>query len=228
MTRYATGRTAGSGAKMRSTLAPMAQPPTRPPVGPLVFATANPHKVEEVRAKLGPDSGLELLGLRDIGCDEPLPETTGTIPGNALEKARYVRERYGRDCFAEDSGLEVDALRGRPGVDTADYSGTRDDDANMDKVLGELSAYRLPGQRTARFRAVIALCLGGEEHVFEGAIEGRIAFAKTGDGGFGYDPIFIPVGHQHTFAELPAEVKRRISHRARAVEALVELLTGRG
>ena len=205
----------------------MAQPPTRTAVGPLVFATANPHKVAEVRAKLGDGHPLELLSLRDIDCREELPETSGTIPGNALEKARYVRDRYGRDCFAEDSGLEVDALRGRPGVDTAHYSGSRDDAANMDRVLRELEEFPLPGQRTARFRAVIALCMGGEERLFEGTVEGRIAFAKTGDGGFGYDPIFVPEGHRHTFAELPEAVKRDISHRARAVEGLVGFLTAR-
>ena len=202
----------------------MDQPAPRPAATPLVFATANPHKVAEVRGKLGPAAPLELLSLRDIGCAEELPETTGTIPGNALEKARYVRDRYGRDCFAEDSGLEVDALDRRPGVDTAHYSGARDDAANMDKVLGELADYPLPGQRRARFRAVIALCRGGEERLFEGTVEGRIAFAKTGDGGFGYDPIFIPEGHRHTFAELPADVKRGISHRARAVEGLLRAL----
>ena len=197
-------------------------------VGPLVFATANPHKVEEVRAKLGADSPLQLLSLSDIGCTKELPETTGTIPGNALQKARYVRDHYRRDCFAEDSGLEVDALGGRPGVDTAHYAGTRDNDANMDKVLAELSDVKAAEGRRARFRAVIALCLGGEEHTFEGTVEGHIAFAKTGDGGFGYDPIFIPDGHRHTFAELGDEVKTEISHRARAVEGLVGRLSAAG
>ncbi len=193
-------------------------------VAPLVFATANPHKVQEVTAKLGP--GAILRSLTDIGCTEDLPETTGTIPGNALQKARYVRDHYGVDCFAEDSGLEVDALGGRPGVDTAHYSGTRDNEANMDKVLAELAevgAADIPSRR-ARFRAVIALCKDGREELFEGTVEGHIAFAKTGSGGFGYDPIFVPEGHHHTFAEMPGEVKLGISHRARAVEGLVREL----
>ena len=211
----------------------MTQPDTTPPdanapagtkVAPMVFATANPHKVAEVAAKL--DGAVTLLSLADIGCREELPETTGTIPGNALQKARYVRDAYGVDCFAEDSGLEVDALDGRPGVDTAHYSGTRDNDANMDKVLAELAEQKTPEARRARFRAVIALCRGGEEHTFEGTVEGHIAFAKTGDGGFGYDPIFIPDGHRHTFAELDGAVKLDISHRARAVAQLVGHLLG--
>lgn len=189
---------------------------------PLVFATANPHKVQEVIAKLGP--GTSLRNLTDIGCTEALPETTGTIPGNAMQKARYVRDTYGVDCFAEDSGLEVDALDGRPGVDTAHYSGSRDNDANMDKVLAELIGAKDIASRRARFRAVIALCREGRESLFEGTVEGHIAFAKTGHGGFGYDPIFVPEGHRHTFAELPEEVKLNISHRARAVEGLVAWL----
>lgn len=189
----------------------------------LVFATANPHKVAEVRAKLG--DGYRLRGLRDIGCDEGLPETTGTIPGNALQKARYVRDHYNVDCFAEDSGLEIDALDGRPGVDTAHYGGTRDNDSNMAKVLAEMNDVTDPNARTARFRAVIALCRGTEEQTFEGVVEGRIAFAKTGHGGFGYDPIFIPEDHRHTFAELPDDIKLTISHRARAVELLLAALT---
>ncbi len=202
----------------------MALPPNQPTPAPLVFATANPHKIQEVMAKLGP--GGSLRSLTDIGCTEELPETTGTIPGNALQKARYVRDTYGVDCFAEDSGLEVDALDGRPGVDTAHYSGTRDNDGNMDRVLSELADVGANdiASRKARFRAVIALCKDGREEVFEGTVEGHIAFAKTGDGGFGYDPIFVPQGHHHTFAELGEEVKLGISHRARAVEQLVKVL----
>ncbi len=175
-------------------------------------------------AKLGP--GAVLRSLTDIGCTEELPETTGTIPGNALQKARYVRDTYGVNCFAEDSGLEVDALDGRPGVDTAHYSGSRDDDANMDKVLSELRTAGAEdiASRRARFRAVIALCMDGREELFEGEVAGHIAFAKTGSGGFGYDPIFVPDGHHHTFAELPQEVKLGISHRARAVDGLVKEL----
>ena len=204
-----------------------------PKVGQLVFATANPHKVAEVAAKLralaaaggGATDVPVLLGLRDIGCAEELPETTGTIPGNALQKARYVRDRYGVDVFAEDSGLEVEALDGRPGVDTAHYSGRRDDEANMARVLAELAEHTDVGARRARFRAVIALCLrDGREEAFEGTVEGHIAFAKTGGGGFGYDPIYIPEGHERSFAELDPSIKQGISHRARAVERLAAWL----
>ncbi len=197
----------------------------------LVFATANPHKVAEVAAKLAELSALQsqpplpLLGLQDIGCLEELPETTGTIPGNAMQKARYVRDHYRVNVFAEDSGLEINALEGRPGVDTAHYSGSRDHEANMDRVLAELAHVTSPEARAARFVAVFALCLvDGREWLFEGSVEGQIAFAKTGSGGFGYDPIFMPEGHTQTFASLPDTVKLEISHRARAVIQLAEVL----
>ena len=187
----------------------------------LVFATANPNKVREIQAKLG--DAYAFRSLRDIGCREAVPETSPTLEGNALQKARYVAERYGVDCFAEDSGLEVDALRGLPGVDTAHYAGPqRDAEANMRKVLEGLGD---APDRRARFRAVIALVRAGREpQLFEGAVEGRIARGMRGDGGFGYDPIFVPEGHDATFAELPQAVKKEISHRSRAVAKLVAYL----
>jgi len=186
----------------------------------LVFATANPNKVAEVKMKLG--DGYDFLSLADIGCTEEIPETTGTLEGNALQKARYVKDTYGYDCFAEDSGLEIDALNNRPGVDTAHYSGSRDAAANMTKVLAELTG---EVHRTARFRAVIALIVDGKEELFEGRVDGWIAKDMAGDGGFGYDPIFIPEGHTQTFAQLPQDVKKGISHRSRAVEKLIARLT---
>lgn len=185
----------------------------------LVFATANPNKVTEVKAKLGDE--YDFLSLTDIGCTEEIPETTGTLEGNALQKARYVKDKYGYDCFAEDSGLEIDALDNRPGVDTAHYSGSRDANANMTKILNELEGQV---QRNARFRAVIALIQEDKEELFEGRVDGWIAKEMAGNGGFGYDPIFIPQGHTQTFAQLPQEIKKGISHRSRAVEKLVNYL----
>jgi XTP/dITP diphosphohydrolase len=188
----------------------------------IVFATNNPHKIAEVRRILG--DHYDFLSLQDIDCNEELPETTGTIPGNAAQKARYVWENYRMDCFSEDSGLEIAALDGRPGVDTAHYSGSRDPDANMDKVLAELAD---TADRRAQFRAVIALVLGGELHTFEGTCPGHITTAKHGTGGFGYDPIFIPEGEDRTFAQMDAAEKGPISHRGRAVRQLTAFLTDR-
>ncbi len=185
----------------------------------LVFATANKNKIAEVKLKLG--EGYNFLSLDDIGCTEEIPETTGTLEGNALQKARYVKDTYGYDCFAEDSGLEIDALDNRPGVDTAHYSGSRDATANMTKVLNELDGQV---QRNARFRAVIALIQGDREELFEGRVDGYIAKEMAGEGGFGYDPIFIPEEHKLTFAQLPQEIKKGISHRSRAVAKLVTYL----
>ena len=185
----------------------------------LLFATNNPHKVKEVSRRLA--GRYTLSTLADSGITEALPETSGSIPGNARQKAEYVARVYEVDCFAEDSGLEVDALDGRPGVDTAHYSGSRDDDANMARVLRELGDRP---DRAARFRAVIALVRGGAMHTFEGVVEGTIAYAKAGKGGFGYDPIFVPEGYAATFAQLDAAVKTEISHRARAVNELVAFL----
>lgn len=191
-------------------------------ISTLVFATSNLHKLEEVRLQLG--DRFQVKGLGELGIIDELPETMGTIPGNAMQKARYIRDKYGLDCFSDDSGLEVDALFGRPGVDTAHYAGTRNATDNMRKVLQELRQLGSGAPRTARFRAVFALCLGKEEQLFEGIVEGRIANEMAGSGGFGYDPIFIPEGYEHTFAQLSSEVKQRFSHRARAVEAMMSYL----
>ncbi|NUN99030.1 MAG: RdgB/HAM1 family non-canonical purine NTP pyrophosphatase [Saprospiraceae bacterium] len=192
-------------------------------MNPIVIATNNPNKIREIHAIL--DGAFEVKGLRDIGCTEELPETTGTIPGNAVQKAQYVFDHYGVDCFAEDTGLEIDALNGEPGVDTAHYAGPeRDPIANMDLVLRQLDGR---DDRSARFRTVIALIMGGELHLFEGVAEGRIAYERTGQGGFGYDPVFIPEGYDQSFAVLPSIVKQTISHRAKAVEKLKTFLMKR-
>jgi XTP/dITP diphosphohydrolase len=180
----------------------------------LVFATNNAHKAREVSQILGPD--FEIRTLKDIGCTEDIEETESTLEGNALLKARYVKEKYGYDCFSEDTGLEVDALGGAPGVHTARYAGeSRDPEANIALLLHNLQGKDL---RKARFRTVIALTYGTTEILLEGICEGKIALAKQGEGGFGYDPVFIPDGYDQTFAELGDEVKNRISHRALATE----------
>ncbi len=190
----------------------------------LVFATNNPHKLEEIRAILG--SKLEILSLADIGCDADIPETAETLEGNALIKAHYVYDNYKLDCFADDTGLEVDALHGLPGVHTARYAypDRHDPEANMIKLL---EALRENNDRNARFRTVIALIEKGKEHLFEGVVEGVIAREKSGTQGFGYDPVFIPEGNSKTFAELGEDKKNTISHRARAVQKLAEYLASR-
>lgn len=190
----------------------------------LVFATNNPHKLEEIRAILG--SKLEILSLADIGCDADIPETAETLEGNALIKAHYVYDNYKLDCFADDTGLEVDALHGLPGVHTARYAypDRHDPEANMIKLL---EALRENNDRNARFRTVIALIEKGKEHLFEGVVEGVIAREKSGTQGFGYDPVFIPEGNSKTFAELGEDIKNTISHRARAVQKLAENLASR-
>lgn len=190
----------------------------------LVFATNNPHKLEEIRAILG--SKLEILSLADIGCDADIPETAETLEGNALIKAHYVYDNYKLDCFADDTGLEVDALHGLPGVHTARYAypDRHDPEANMIKLL---EALRENNDRNARFRTVIALIEKGKEHLFEGVVEGVIAREKSGTQGFGYDPVFIPEGKSKTFAELGEDIKNTISHRARAVQKLAEYLASR-
>ncbi len=190
----------------------------------LVFATNNPHKLEEIRAILG--SKLEILSLADIGCDADIPETAETLEGNALIKAHYVYDNYKLDCFADDTGLEVDALHGLPGVHTARYAypDRHDPEANMVKLL---EALRENNDRNARFRTVIALIEKGKEHLFEGVVEGVIAREKSGTQGFGYDPVFIPEGNSKTFAELGEDIKNTISHRARAVQKLTEYLASR-
>ena len=184
----------------------------------IVFATNNAHKLEEVAAMLG--DSYEVLSLREIGCDADIPETADTFAGNAQQKARYVKEHYGYDCFADDSGLEVDALDGAPGVYSARYSGGGSE-ANMDKLLHNLTG---KSERGAQFRTVIALLIGEDARLFEGIVRGTIIEERRGEGGFGYDPIFVPEGYDLTFAELGSEVKNRISHRAKAVELLADYL----
>lgn len=182
----------------------------------LVFATNNPHKAQEVEQIL--DGQFQVKTLRDIGCQEDIEETADTLEGNALIKARHVREHYGLDCFSEDTGLEVTALGGAPGVHTARYAGpSRDAVENYSLLLKNLEG---KADRSAQFRTVIALTVNGVEHLFEGICPGRIAESPSGTGGFGYDPVFIPDGYEQTFAELGEEVKNRISHRALATEKL--------
>ena len=187
----------------------------------IVFATNNAHKLEEVAAMLG--DSYEVLSLREIGCDADIPETSDTFAGNAMQKAQYVKAHYGYDCFADDSGLEVDVLDGAPGVYSARYSGGGSE-ANMDKLLLNLTG---KSERGAQFRTVIALLIDGESRLFEGIVRGSIIEERRGEGGFGYDPIFVPEGYEHTFAELGSEVKNRISHRAKAVEQLALYLNER-
>jgi XTP/dITP diphosphohydrolase len=187
----------------------------------LVIATNNAHKLQEIAAILGDE--IELLSLKDIRCFDEIPETAETLEGNALMKARYIRDRFGMDCFADDTGLEVEALHGAPGVFSARYAGGEghDSEANMQKLLKELQGET---NRAARFRTVIALLMDGEEHLFEGIVNGSIIEEKRGAAGFGYDPLFVPTGYDATFAELGEEVKNQISHRARAVQQLVDFL----
>lgn len=183
----------------------------------LVFATNNAHKLSEIKAILGSD--IEILSLADINCHEDIPETADTLEGNALIKARWVYERYGLDCFADDTGLEVAALGGAPGVHTARYAypDRHDPVANTKKLLRELEN---KNDRRAQFRTVIALIENGEEQLFEGVVEGYIPTEERGTEGFGYDPVFIPEETGKTFAELGVDVKNEISHRARAVKKL--------
>ncbi len=188
----------------------------------MVFATNNAHKLSEIRAIFG--DTLHILSLADINCHDDIPETADTLEGNALIKARWVKERYGYDCFADDTGLEVEALDGAPGVHTARYAypDRHDPEANTQKLLASL---KNATNRKAQFRTAIALILNGEEHVFEGVVRGEIATEKRGTEGFGYDPVFIPENTDRTFAELGTDVKNQISHRARAVAKLVEYLS---
>lgn len=202
----------------------------------IVFATNNPNKLQEIRDILG--ERFEIVSLQDIGCHEDIPETGETLQENALLKAKYVAEHYGLDCFADDTGLEVEALHGAPGVHSARYAEGTDhnSEANMQKLLHELQDKE---NRKARFRTVIALLqhpknqqkenvenafATPEIHYFEGRIDGIIAKEKRGNAGFGYDPLFIPNGYQQSFAELGETIKNHISHRAQAVEKLAEYL----
>ena len=190
----------------------------------LCFASNNAHKLDEVRVLLGPR--FDLNSLADIGCAEELPETGDTLEANAAQKARYVWEKYGVACFADDTGLEVSALGGAPGVYSARYAGpARDAAANTEKLLTELAAHP---DRAARFRTVIAFIdANGREWLFDGIVAGQITTVPRGNGGFGYDPVFQPDGYEATFAELPLVVKNRIGHRGRAVAGLIQWLTMR-
>ena len=182
----------------------------------LVFATNNKHKLQEVRDIVG--DRVEVLSLSDINCNDDIPETADTLQGNALIKARYIYEKYGVDCFADDTGLEVEALDGAPGVYSARYAGEEcDSEANMKKLLHNLTD---KNNRNAQFRTVIALIINGEERLFNGIVKGVIATEKMGTSGFGYDPIFIPEGFSESFAQMDASMKNSISHRYRATEEL--------
>ncbi|NUY79294.1 non-canonical purine NTP diphosphatase [Flavobacterium sp. MAH-1] len=186
----------------------------------LVFASANPNKIAEIKAMLPPE--IELLGLDDIGCTEDIPETADTIEGNAILKADYVTKNYGYDCFSDDSGLEVVALDGAPGVYSARYAGeAKDANANMDKLLDALQGEE---NRGAQFKTVIALNLNGKQYLFDGIVRGQIIEEKLGDQGFGYDPIFIPEGKNLTFAQIPMREKAAMSHRGIAFSKLVSFL----
>ena len=186
----------------------------------LCFATNNAHKLEEVQDLLG--ESFLLTTLREIGCVEEIPETHDTIPENSFEKAEYIWEKYGINCFADDSGLEVDTLSGEPGVHSAYYGGPeRDANLNMDVLLKNLEGHK---DLSARFICVITLVIAGEYRQFEGVIEGTISREKQGNHGFGYNPIFIPEGHDRTFAEMTMQEKSELSHRGRAFEKLKQYL----
>jgi XTP/dITP diphosphohydrolase len=194
----------------------------------LVFATQNSFKIEEINhileSKTAKDQLIKwkIIGLADIHCQDDIPETSNTLEGNALQKALYIKKHYGHDCFADDTGFEIDALDGRPGVFSARYAGPqRNFDDNIQKVLEELNGLE---NRTACFRTVITLLMGSEQRIFEGRVEGRIIHEKRGKSGFGYDPVFIPAGHDKTFAEMTLEEKNKISHRAKAIMKLIEHL----
>lgn len=185
-----------------------------------VFATNNIHKLREVAAIVGHQ--IELLSLNDIGCHDDIPETSDTLEGNALLKARYVYERYHTNCFADDTGLEVEALGGAPGVYSARYAGEgHNSEENIKKLLHELEG---KDNRKARFRTVFALIINGKEHLFEGIVRGEIIARKRGTSGFGYDPVFVPEGFTQTFAEMSDAQKNKISHRAIGVNKLCKFL----
>ena len=191
----------------------------------IVFATNNAHKLQEVREIVGSD--CRVLSLAEIGCHDDIPETADTIEGNALLKARWVKERYGYDCFADDTGLEVDALGGAPGVRSARYAAQdggadHDSQANMRLLLRQMEGKT---DRRARFRTVMALILDGQEHLYEGKVEGTITEGPRGNDGFGYDPVFLPQGESRTFAEMSAGEKNSLSHRRRALDAMLASLS---
>lgn len=187
----------------------------------LVFATNNQHKLDEIRKIT---NGLtEIVSLAEINCHDDIPETADTLEGNALQKARYIKEHFGLDCFADDTGLEIEVLHNAPGVFSARYAGPgHDSEANMNKLLQELQD---KDNRKARFRTVIALILNGKEYLFEGIINGTITREKRGGSGFGYDPLFVPDNYSQTFAEMGNDIKNQISHRAQAVKKLTTFLS---
>lgn len=186
----------------------------------LVFATNNPNKLKEARAIL--QDKVEVVSLADINCHDDIPETAQTLEGNALIKAKYVFDHFHLDCFSDDTGLEIDALNGEPGVYSARYAGVdKDSEANMKKVLDKLKDI---SNRKAHFRTVIALIIDGKEYSFDGIIKGEITTEKNGTSGFGYDPIFRPSQSKYTFAEMPAEEKNHISHRALALQKLNDFI----
>lgn len=186
----------------------------------LVFATQNPHKAREIEAKLG--DGFTIISLDTLGITEEIPETAPTLEGNALMKARYVYEKTGRNCFADDTGLEVEALNGEPGVYSARYAGLqKNPEDNIRLLLEKLQPH---SNRKARFRTVIALIIEGKEYTFDGIAEGEIISSKRGEEGFGYDPVFVPAGHTRTFAEMTLDEKNELSHRAKAFAKMKEHL----
>ena len=186
----------------------------------LVFATNNKHKLEEIQNILG--KRIKILSLKDIGFVDEIPEDYDTLKENALQKARYIYDRYKKNCFADDTGLEIDFLNGAPGVMSARYAGIKCTfDDNVNKVLKEMQGAT---NRDARFKTVIALILNGEEHFFEGKVEGEILTERYGKGGFGYDPIFKPIGVKESFAQMALEEKNKISHRGIATKRLTEFL----
>lgn len=186
----------------------------------LVFATNNEHKLRELREIAG--EKFRILSLKDINCFDDIPETEPTIKGNALIKASYIKDKYGYDCFADDTGLEVEALGGEPGVYSARYAGEDcDSEKNIDKILAKL---KNESNRKARFITYIALILEGNTHIFEGEVQGEILTERHGEGGFGYDPVFKPVESENSFAEMLPEEKNAISHRGRAVQKLLKFL----
>ncbi|MDD2437660.1 MAG: non-canonical purine NTP diphosphatase [Massilibacteroides sp.] len=187
----------------------------------IVFATNNKHKLDEVKKIMA--GHIKIVSLEEIGCHDDIPETANTLEGNALLKASYIKEKFGLDCFADDTGLEVETLHNAPGVYSARYAGeTHDSEANMNKLLSELQG---KDNRRARFRTVITLIIGNETKFFEGIVNGFIDTVKKGKTGFGYDPIFIPEGYTQSFAELGDTIKNKISHRAKAINKLNDFLS---
>ena len=186
----------------------------------IVFASNNKNKIHEIQSMLS--ESIQIVSLESIGCFEEIPETAATIEGNAILKANYITQKYGFDCFADDTGLEVDSLDGQPGVHSARYAGEQKNaDDNMNKLLEQLLD---KPNRYAQFKTVIALNFQGKQHLFTGIASGEITLEKMGTGGFGYDPIFKPTGFENTFAELSLDVKNEISHRGKATKALLEFL----